>query len=100
IITLAGWALSSMLWGWSLATGLVFGLSLSVSSTVVLLRVLEDHHLMQTIKGKISIGWLIVEDVATVLAMVLIPALAVSAITKDGTVSSMPLQIAIAFGKV
>lgn len=100
IVTLAGWALSSMLWGWSLATGLVFGLSLSVSSTVVLLRVLEDHHLMQTIKGKISIGWLVVEDIATVLAMVLIPALAVSTIAKDGSASSLPLQVAVAFGKV
>lgn len=63
-------------WGWSLASGLMFGLALSVASTVVLLRSLEEHNLTQTNDGRIAIGWLIVEDLAMVLALVLIPALA------------------------
>ena len=74
-ITAAGTGVAH-LWGWSLGTGLLFGLALSVASTVVQLRTLEEHHLMKTMTGKISIGWLIVEDVAVVLAMVMIPALA------------------------
>ncbi len=65
-------------WGWSLASGLMFGLALSVASTVVLLRSLEEHNLIQTNDGRIAIGWLIVEDLVMVLALVLIPALAVT----------------------
>lgn len=69
------------LWGWPLASGLMFGLALSVASTVVLLRSLEEHNLTQTNDGRIAIGWLIVEDLVMVLALVLIPALAI----KSGT---------------
>ena len=64
------------LWGWSLGSGLMFGLALSVASTVVLLRSLEEHNLTQTNDGRIANGWLIVEDLVMVLALVLIPALA------------------------
>lgn len=64
------------LWGWPLESGLLFGLALSVASTVVLLRSLEDNGLLQTMNGHIAIGWLIVEDLAMVLALVMIPALA------------------------
>ncbi|MCM2344254.1 MAG: Kef family K(+) transporter [Alphaproteobacteria bacterium] len=78
------------IWGWSLASGLMFGLALSVASTVVLLRSLEEHNLLQTNDGRIAIGWLIVEDLAMVLALVLIPALAVnfgtSAVGHEGAV--------------
>ncbi len=63
-------------WGWSLAAGLVFGLSLSVASTVVLLRALEQQGKLHTPVGRIAVGWLIVEDLVMVLALVLIPALA------------------------
>lgn len=63
-------------WGWPIQSGLLFGLALSVASTVVLLRALERHNLVQTIDGQIAIGWLIVEDLVMVLALVLIPALA------------------------
>jgi CPA2 family monovalent cation:H+ antiporter-2 len=63
-------------WGWSFGAGLVFGLSLSIASTVVLLRALEDHNAMTSTAGRIAIGWLIVEDLVTVLALVLLPALA------------------------
>jgi CPA2 family monovalent cation:H+ antiporter-2 len=69
-------ALVSHLWGWSWGTGLVFGLSLSVASTVVLLRALEDRGMLESADGRIAVGWLIVEDLVTVLALVLLPALA------------------------
>jgi CPA2 family monovalent cation:H+ antiporter-2 len=66
----------AMAWGWPLGAGLVFGLSLSVASTVVLLRALEARGLLESDDGRIAIGWLIVEDLAIVLALVLLPALA------------------------
>jgi CPA2 family monovalent cation:H+ antiporter-2 len=62
--------------GWGTGAGLVFGLALSVASTVVLLRAIQDRHLMETERGRIAVGWLIVEDLAMVLALVLLPALA------------------------
>ena len=62
--------------GWSIGAGLVFGLSLSVASTVVLLRALHERRLVKTERGRIAVGWLIVEDLVTVLALVLLPALA------------------------
>jgi CPA2 family monovalent cation:H+ antiporter-2 len=75
IATLIGIGLTS-LWGWSFGSGLVFGLSLSVASTVVLLRSLEEHNSLDTPNGRIAVGWLIVEDLAMVVALVLLPALA------------------------
>ncbi|NUO77980.1 MAG: Kef family K(+) transporter [Lysobacter sp.] len=72
---LMGWGLARFL-GWSHGAGLVFGLALSVASTVVLLRALEERRLVETAKGRIAVGWLIVEDLAMVLALVLLPALA------------------------
>ena len=62
--------------GWGIGAGLVFGLSLSVASTVVLLRALEERNALQSSEGKIAVGWLIVEDLAMVLALVMLPALA------------------------
>ena len=64
--------------GWGAGAGLVFGLALSVASTVVLLRALEGRGLLDTDKGRIAVGWLIVEDLAMVVALVLLPALAPS----------------------
>ena len=64
------------LWGWSSGAGLVFGLALSVASTVVLLRALEERNVLDSNNGRIAVGWLIVEDLAMVLALVLLPALA------------------------
>jgi len=66
----------SWLLGWSMGAGLVFGLALSVASTVVLLRALQERRLIETERGRIAVGWLIVEDLAMVLALVLLPALA------------------------
>jgi CPA2 family monovalent cation:H+ antiporter-2 len=63
----------AMLWGWSLGAGLVFGLALSVASTVVLLRALEDQGVLKTDDGRIAVGWLVVEDLVMVLVLVLLP---------------------------
>src|SRR5215475_5609931 len=62
--------------GWTVGAGLVFGLALSVASTVVLMRAIQQRRLMETERGRIAVGWLIVEDLAMVLALVLLPALA------------------------
>jgi monovalent cation:H+ antiporter-2, CPA2 family len=67
---------TAMWWGWDLGSALVFGLSLSVASTVVLLRALEDRGVLNTVNGRIAVGWLIVEDLAMVLILVLLPAMA------------------------
>ena len=75
VATLLGMGLSSLL-GWSLMSGLVFGLCLSTASTVVLLRALEERQLLDSQRGRIAIGWLIVEDLVMVLALVLLPAMA------------------------
>ena len=72
-IGLGYWLASS--WGWTSAASLVFGLSLSVASTVVVLRALEDRGLMDSIDGRVAVGWLVVEDLLVVLALVLLPAI-------------------------
>jgi monovalent cation:H+ antiporter-2, CPA2 family len=87
--TLLGLGLALSL-GWSVIAGLVFGLALSVASTVVLLRALQERRLVQTEKGKIAVGWLIVEDLAMVLALVMIPALA-DALNGSSPGSPVPL---------
>jgi CPA2 family monovalent cation:H+ antiporter-2 len=74
--TALGWAMARWMLGWSDGAGIVFGLSLSVASTVVLLRSLEDRRLIESEKARIAIGWVIVEDIAMVLALVLLPAFA------------------------
>jgi CPA2 family monovalent cation:H+ antiporter-2 len=62
--------------GWSTEAGLIFGVALSVASTVVLLRLLQERRLLETERGKITVGWLIVQDIAMVLVLVLLPGLA------------------------
>ena len=81
--TAMGWFLGTRL-GWSNAESIIFGLSLSVASTVVLLRALESARLLDSERGRIAIGWLIVEDLAMVLALVLVPALASKAGSDNG----------------
>ncbi|MBI3346763.1 MAG: cation:proton antiporter [Burkholderiales bacterium] len=73
--TAMGAGLAHWWWGWDLAASLVFGLALSVASTVVLLRALESRELLHTGNGRIAVGWLVVEDLAMVLALVLMPVL-------------------------
>jgi CPA2 family monovalent cation:H+ antiporter-2 len=75
VATLLGLGLGAI-FGWPLGGGLVFGLALSVASTVVLLRALQERRLLETERGRIAVGWLIVEDLAMVLTLVLLPALA------------------------
>ncbi len=92
----------SRLWGWELHDGLMLGLALSVASTVVLLRALEDRGLVHTADGRIAVGWLVVEDLVMVLALVLLPALAGS-ISPQGAhphPGSLGLAIATTLGKV
>src|SRR5262245_21328136 len=106
IATLLGVGLAWML-GWPLAAGIVFGLPLSVASTVVLLRALQERHLIDTERGRIAVGWLIVEDLAMILALVLLPALAgllAEPATVDAAgsleVSGIALALAVTLGKI
>jgi len=69
-------AAAASTWGWQLESGIVFGLALSVASTVVLLRALEQRAAVTSLEGRIAVGWLIVEDVAMVVALVMLPVLA------------------------
>lgn len=82
-------AMLAVSWSWSLSSALIFGLSLSVASTVVLLRAMEKNGLLQTINGQIAVGWLIVEDLIMVLVLVLLPAIAE---IFNGTASLMPSE--------
>jgi len=92
-----GWALD-----WPFGQSFVFGLALSVASTVVLLRALEERRLMDTERGRLAVGWLIVEDLAMVLALVLLPA--IGAASGEGKASPSMLELAetvgITLGKV
>jgi CPA2 family monovalent cation:H+ antiporter-2 len=93
---LLGWAI-----GWPLAQSFVFGLALSVASTVVLMRAMEERRLMDTERGRIAIGWLIVEDLAMVLALVLLPAVGVALAGGQGiAIGALLLTVAITIGKV
>jgi CPA2 family monovalent cation:H+ antiporter-2 len=96
---------ATRLWGWSWGAGLVFGLCLSVASTVVLLRALEERGLLDSANGRIAVGWLIVEDLAMVLTLVLLPAIAAplggapdAAGSAGGT--GLAATIALTLGKV
>jgi len=82
VATVLGWGLA-MLMGWGHVAGIIFGFSLATASTVVLLRAMEERRLLETRRGKIAVGWLIVEDLACVIALVLIPSLA-GALGGDG----------------
>jgi monovalent cation:H+ antiporter-2, CPA2 family len=89
VATLLGIGVTT-LWGWNLAAGIVFGLALSVASTVVLLRALESRGVLESVNGRIAVGWLVVEDLAMVLVLVLLPPFSVwlggsSPIPAEGT---------------
>ena len=101
VATLMGMGLSWAM-GWGLGAGLVFVLALSVASTVVLLRALEERQLIDTRRGKIAVGWLIVEDLVMVLALVLLPALSgvLGGIPQGDGSSSIGMQLLITLGKV
>src|SRR5690606_10262940 len=77
VATLLGVAVA-MSFGWSARSGLVLGMAMAVASTVVLIRVLTDNRKLHTAEGHVAVGWLIVEDIITVVVLVLIPALGTS----------------------
>lgn len=103
VATLLGIAVS-MFWGWSFGSALIFGLSLSCASTVVLLKALGDRGLLDSVNGKIAVGWLLVEDLVMVLALVLLPATAVllggQALPGTDTSQSIWITIGITLLKV
>ncbi len=78
---------TALWWGWNLGAALVFGLALSVASTVVLLRALEARGVLNSVNGQIAVGWLVVEDLVVVLILILLPALAEAL---GGTASAVP----------
>ncbi len=105
VATLLGMAVTA-LWGWSLAAGMVFGLALSVASTVVLLKALENRGILETVNGRIAVGWLVVEDLVTVLVLVLLPPLSLwlgvnpqEHVPKAGD-RSLLTTLALTFGQV
>jgi CPA2 family monovalent cation:H+ antiporter-2 len=75
--------IAAMLMGHSVLEGIIFGVAISVASTVVLLRSLEHYHMINSNVGKIAVGWLIVEDIAMVLAIVLLPMVADATTTQS-----------------
>lgn len=99
-------ALLTRAWGWDLSAGVVFGLALSVASTVVLLRALDELNLLDSANGRIAVGWLVVEDIAMVLALVVLPAFAapIGADTRTGAdptgVTGIGLELGLTLGKV
>ncbi|XKD93367.1 YbaL family putative K(+) efflux transporter [Morganella morganii] len=102
VATILGLGLAS-LFGWGLFAGIVFGLSLSTASTVVLLRALEERQLIESQRGQIAIGWLIVEDLAMVLTLVLLPAAASTIINNpeaNASSSELLMSLAVTIGKV
>lgn len=96
LATLAGLGLC-LLWGWSAPSGIVLGLSISVASTVVLLRGLMDHGLLNTPHGQAAVGWLVMEDILSVLILVLMPALVVNGAGFDWRSLAITLLKAAAF---
>ncbi len=95
----------AMAWGWSFGAALVLGLALSVASTVVLLRALDQRNAVETPNGRIAVGWLIVEDLAMVLALVLLPLAAgvlggnASDVSHDGGIASPFVAVLLTLGK-
>ena len=92
IATLLGLLFAVYVWEWSLSSALIFGLCLSCASTVVLLKALEMHGHLNTVDGQISVGWLVVEDIATVLILVLLPPVAqIMVVTPGGGEAAEPM---------
>jgi CPA2 family monovalent cation:H+ antiporter-2 len=93
----------ALLWGWPPGGAVVFGLTLSVASTVVVLRTLDAGGALDSINGKIAVGWLIVEDLVMILVLVLLPPLAVQIVGNDGrggTTGELWMSLSITLGKV
>jgi CPA2 family monovalent cation:H+ antiporter-2 len=98
VATTLGIGLASLL-GWGLGTGIVFGVALSVASTVVVLRNLQERRLLDTERGHIAVGWLVVEDLAMVLVLVFLPAFADLAKGNSVTMAAFLVPFGITLGK-
>jgi monovalent cation:H+ antiporter-2, CPA2 family len=96
IATALGFALTQA-WGWSISAGLVLGLAIAIASTVVLLRGLMDHGLLNTPHGQVAVGWLVLEDLATVLILVLLPALFATDQGNPWQTAGLALLLAVGF---
>ncbi len=97
----------ALFWGWSLGAGLVLGLAISVASTVVLMRALMDRAVLHSVHGQIAVGWLITEDLFTVIALVILPASALllgvettAGLASAATGGSVVVELVLALGKV
>ncbi len=99
LASLLGFGLSQ-LWGWSVPAGLVLGLAISVASTVVLLRGLMDHSLLNTTHGQAAVGWLVMEDILSVLILVIMPTLSFGSGTFDWQNLGITLLKAGAFAAI
>ncbi|CAL4869925.1 Putative cation/proton antiporter YbaL (plasmid) [Asticcacaulis sp. MM231] len=99
LATLLGMALAMWGWGWSFGAALVFGVSLSCASTVVLLKALEARKAVDSINGRIAVGWLVVEDLVTVLVLVLLPPLAQLLGATGGTGQAFTGNLWVEIGK-
>jgi CPA2 family monovalent cation:H+ antiporter-2 len=99
LIALLGIA-AGMAFGWPLGQGIMFGLCLSVASTVVVMRALQDRRLTDTNRGRVAIGWLVVQDLMTVLVLVLLPPLAVTLKGGAVDVTALAEALALTFGKL
>jgi CPA2 family monovalent cation:H+ antiporter-2 len=102
VATMLGVGLSQLL-GWSYAAGLVFGLALSVASTVVLIKALQEARLIETEPGRIAVGWLIVEDLAMILVLVFLPAISAIVETKSpdaNAVGTLAISLLVTLAKV
>jgi monovalent cation:H+ antiporter-2, CPA2 family len=99
-VTLLGMALAWML-GWTAGAGIVFGIASSVASTVVVLRALQERRLLETERGRIAVGWLVVEDMVMVLVLVLLPPLAGVLKGESGVaLSALALPVGITLAKI
>ena len=90
----------ALLMGWTWEAGFVFGLSLSVASTVVLVRALQERRILDTDRGRIAVGWLVVEDLVMIVALVLLPAMAAATSAGGASASQIGLTVAITLAKV
>ncbi|MBN9085950.1 MAG: Kef family K(+) transporter [Reyranella sp.] len=99
VATLIGAGLGHLL-GWSWTAGLVFGLALSVASTVVMVRAFQERHMLETERGRVAVGWLVVEDLVMILTLVLLPTAATMATGDDVPASRVVFQLLVTLLKV
>jgi CPA2 family monovalent cation:H+ antiporter-2 len=99
VVTLLGAELGHLL-GWSWTTGLVFGLALSVASTVVMVRAFQERHMLDTERGRFAVGWLVVEDLVTILTLVMLPTVAAMATDGGAPAGRLALQLLVTLLKV